>query len=99
MPSLLAHADKLLSDNRIDRLITSLDHLADEQKLARLLENVSLLAEQTGKISPEIPHLAKELTLTLREAVVVLKALQKTWMLEGKSNDARKELQIEQKDK
>ena len=89
----LQHADKLLTDGRIDRLIGSMERLTDEKKLARLLDNLSMLAEQTGKIGPEIPHIVHELTLTLREAVVVLKAVQKTWMLEGKSDDARKELQ------
>lgn len=93
LPGLLEHADKMLTDGRIDRLIGSMERLTDEKKLARLLDNMSVLAEQSGKVAPEIPHLAKELNLTLREAVIVLKALQKTWVLEGKSDDARKEIQ------
>lgn len=97
LPSLLEHADKLLADDRIGRLIGSMERLADEKKLARLLDNLSVLAEQTGKVAPELPHLTKELTLTLREAVVVLKALQKTWVLEGKADDARRELKKDEK--
>lgn len=90
--SVLANADKLLADGKIERLIGAMERLTDEKKLARILDNVATLAEQTGRIAPEIPHLTKELTVTLREAVVVLKAMQKTWYLEGKASDARKEL-------
>jgi hypothetical protein len=97
LPSLLEHADKMLSDDRIGRLVGAMERLTDEKKLARLLDNLSVLAEQTGKVAPELPHLTKELTLTLREAVIVLKALQKTWVLEGKVDDARKELKKDEK--
>ena len=90
--SVLQNADKLLADGKIERLVGAMERLADEKKLARILDNVATLAEQTGKIAPEIPHLTKELTATLREAVVVLKAMQKTWYLEGKAADVRKEL-------
>lgn len=91
--STLGHADKLMTDGRVDKLITSLDKLTDEKKLGRIIDNVSVLAEQTGKIGPEIPQITRELTATLREAVIVLRALQKTWMLEGKSDEARREMQ------
>jgi ABC-type transporter Mla subunit MlaD len=91
--STLGHADKLMTDGRVDKLITSLDKLTDEKKLGRIIDNVAILAEQTGKIGPEIPQITRELTATLREAVVVLRALQKTWLLEGKSDEARREMQ------
>jgi len=94
----LEHADGVLTDPRIGRLTGAFERLADEKKLASLLDNLTVVAEQTGKVGPEIPRLTKELTLTLREAVVVLKALQKTWMLESKADDARKELQRDGKE-
>ncbi len=89
---LLESADKLVANDRLERLVGAVERLTDEKKLGKILDNVGILAEQTGKIGPEIPKLTHELTVTLREAVVVLKALQKTWMLEGKSDDARKEM-------
>ncbi len=89
---ILDSADKLVSGDRLERLVGAVERLTDEKKLGRILDNVSVLAEQTAKIGPEIPKLTHELTVTLREAVVVLKAVQKTWMLEGKSDDARKDL-------
>jgi ABC-type transporter Mla subunit MlaD len=89
---ILESADKLVAGDRVDRLVSAVERLTDEKKLGRILDNVSVLAEQTAKIGPEIPRLTHELTITLREAVVVLKAVQKTWMLEGKSDDARKEM-------
>ena len=90
--NILVSADKLLANDRLERLVGAVERLGDEKKLSRILDNVAILAEQMGKIGPEIPGLTRELTVTLREAVVVLRALQKTWMLEGKSADARKEL-------
>jgi hypothetical protein len=45
-----------------------------------------------AKIGPEIPQMTREMTTTMREAVVVLKALQKTWLLKDESKDARKEI-------
>ncbi len=97
--TMLTNADKLLADGKIERLIGAMERLTDEKKLARILDNVATLAEQTGRIAPEIPHITKELTVTLREAVVVLKAMQKTWYLEGKASDVRKELDRSKDDK
>jgi hypothetical protein len=92
LPRVLTGADRMLNDGRADRLVGSLERLSDEKRMGRILDNMSVLAEQTSKIAPEIPALTRELNVTLREAVVVLRALQKTWILEGKSEDARKEL-------
>jgi ABC-type transporter Mla subunit MlaD len=93
--SVLKDTDKLITDGRIDKLITSLDRLTDEKKLGRIIDNVAVLTEQTSKIGPEIPQITRELTATLREAVIVLKALQKTWILEGKADDVRREMKQE----
>ena len=89
---LMGSVVKLLADQRLDRLIGAIERLTDEKKLGRILDNVAVLAEQTAKIGPEIPKMVRELSVTLREAVVVLKALQRTWMLESKAQDVRKEM-------
>ncbi len=93
LPHVLGSADRFLSDGRVDRLVGSLERLTDEKKLGRIIDNVGVLAEQTSKIGPEIPQITRELTSTLREAVVVLKALQKTWLLKGKAEEVREERQ------
>jgi hypothetical protein len=96
LDSTLGHANRLIGDGRADRLLASLVRLADADKLGRLLDNVAILAEQLGRVGPEIPALTREMALTMREAVVVLKALQQTWMLENKSEKARKEIEKSQ---
>ena len=40
---------------------------------------------------PEIPALTRDLLATLREAVIVLKALQRTWILKDESAEVREE--------
>jgi len=52
-----------------------------------------VLAEEGARIGPEIPTATQELIATLREAVVVLKALQKTWLLKDEARDVRQELE------
>jgi hypothetical protein len=89
----LTQANRLMSDGRADRLIDSVERLTDEKKLGKIIDNTAVLAEQMGRVGPEIPALTREMALTLREAVVVLKALQQTWMLEGKADKARRELE------
>lgn len=88
----LAGADRLLGDERLERLLFSLDRLLAEEQTSRLLEDLALLARQGAEVGPEIPALARELLLTLREAVVVLKALQQSWPLADKARQAREEL-------
>ncbi|MBM3269977.1 MAG: MCE family protein [Candidatus Sericytochromatia bacterium] len=91
--SLLDHTDQLITDERIDKLITSLERLTDEKKLGRILDNVSSLADQTAKVGPEIPEITRELTTTLRETTILLKALQKLPLLEGATREVREEQQ------
>lgn len=89
---LLASGDKLIGDGRADRLLASIDRLADEKKMGALVDHLGVLAEQMSHVGPELPALTKDLHATLREAVIVLKAMQDTWMLEKESKKARSEL-------
>lgn len=89
----MAGMDRLVNDGRVDRMLTSLERLSNAEKIEKLVDNMGVLAEQMAKIGPEIPHMSKELLTTLREAVVVLKALQKTWLLEDESGEVRQELE------
>jgi hypothetical protein len=91
----LAGADRMLNDGRMDRMLTSMEKLTDAEKLEKLVDNLGVLAEQMAKIGPEIPQMTREMTQTMREAVVVLKALQKTWLLGSESEKARKEIEKE----
>jgi phospholipid/cholesterol/gamma-HCH transport system substrate-binding protein len=91
----LKGANRVLTDGRLDKLLNS---ASDSDKLARILDNTALLTEQLGKVAPGIPSMTRELTMTLREAVVTLKALQETWILEGKAKRARKEIEREQRE-
>ena len=52
---------------------------------------MGVVAREMAKMGPAIPTLTKEMIATMREAVVVLKALQKTWLLEEESNAVRKQ--------
>jgi phospholipid/cholesterol/gamma-HCH transport system substrate-binding protein len=90
---LLTAGDKLLGDGRADRLLGSMDRLADEKKLGALVDHVGVLADQMAHIGPEIPGLTKDLQATMKEAVVVLKAVQQTWMLEKESKKARSDIE------
>ncbi len=91
LTSTLENTNRLLTDGRTDRLITSLEKLTDEKKLGRIVDNMAVLAEQMARIGPAIPSLTRDMQVTLQEAVVVLKALQKTWILEDKARSVRKE--------
>ncbi|MCS6760332.1 MAG: hypothetical protein MO852_16445, partial [Candidatus Devosia euplotis] len=88
----LAGTDKLVNDKRIDHLLDVMEQLSDADKLERLVNNVAALTSQMAKIGPQIPKLTQEMMLTLREAVIVLKALQKSWVLDDESEEARREL-------
>jgi phospholipid/cholesterol/gamma-HCH transport system substrate-binding protein len=87
----LSSANKALSDKRFDRLLTSMEKLADADKLTKLVDNMSVVAREMAKMGPKIPTLTREMIATMREAVVVLKALQKTWLLEEESKEVRKQ--------
>jgi hypothetical protein len=81
-----------MNDGRIDRMITSMERLTDADKLEKLLDDLSKLADQMARIGPEIPTMSKELISTMRELAIVLKALQKTWLLSDEAADVRKEM-------
>ncbi|MCK9463206.1 MAG: MlaD family protein [Proteobacteria bacterium] len=85
-------ADRLMNDGRLDRMIASMERLTDADKLEKLIDDMSQLADQMAKIGPEIPTMSKELIATMRELAIVLKALQKTWLLDDEAADVRKEM-------
>lgn len=88
----MAGANKLLNDGRTDRMLTSMEQLIDAKTLNKLVKNMNTLTEQLAKMGPEIPTISKELIRTMREAVIVLKALQKTWLLDGETEEVLREL-------
>jgi hypothetical protein len=85
-------ADRMLNDGRVDRMIASMERLTDADKLEKLIDDMSQLADQMAKIGPEIPTMSRELIATMRELAIVLKALQKTWLLDDEAADVRKDL-------
>lgn len=87
-----AGANRLMNDGRMDRMLTSMEKLTDAEKIAKLVDNMALVADELAKIGPEIPTLSKEMISTMHEMVVVLKALQKTWLLDDESKEAVEEL-------
>lgn len=91
----LDNANRLLGDGRSERLLGSLEKLTDERRMGRIVDNTAVVAEQMARIGPEIPALTRDLTATLREAVVVLKALQKTWMLDDQAREVRRQMEGE----
>lgn len=97
MQGAMAGMDKLMNDGRMDRMLTSMEKLTDAEKLEKLVDNMAILAEQMAKIGPEIPVMTRDMTKAMREAVVVLKALQKTWLLDDETAEAKKEIKKEKK--
>lgn len=93
----MAGMDKMMNDGRMDRMLTSMEKLTDAEKLEKLVDNMAILAEQMAKIGPEIPAMTRDMVKTMREAVIVLKALQKTWLLDDETKEAKKDLKKEQK--
>ena len=91
----LAGANRLMNDGRMDRMLTSMDKLTDAEKLEGLIDNMALLASQMAKIGPEIPAMSREMVITMRELSVVLKALQKTWLLDDEAKEVRKKMKKE----
>ena len=89
MVGTLSATNRLLHDPRFDKLLGSMEKLTDPEKLSKLVDNMSIVAREMAKMGPEIPTLSKEMISTLREAVVVLKALQKTWLLKDETKEVR----------
>ncbi len=92
-------ANRLLNDGRSDRMLTAMEKMTADEKLNKLVDNLSVVADQTAKVGPEIPTMVRELVNTLKEAVIVLKAVQKTWLLDDESKEAIKELKKKNKQK
>jgi hypothetical protein len=92
-------ANRLLNDGRADRMLTAMEKITADKKLNKLVNNMAVVADQTARIGPEIPTMAKELVNTLQEAVIVLKAVQKTWLLDDESKAAIKEIRKKNKQK
>jgi len=88
----LAGTDRMLNDGRMDRMLTTIEQLTDAEKLEKLVDNMAILAEQMAKIGPEIPEMSREMTRTMREAVITLKALQRTWLLDDETKDVKKKM-------
>ncbi len=83
--------NKFMSDKRLSRLVASMEKLTDAEKMTRLVDNMSVVAREMAKMGPEIPTLSREMIKTLQEAVVVLKALQKTWILRDEAREVKGE--------
>ena len=64
----------------------------EENRIAKLLSELTIVLENLNKVSPELPSITKELMITMKELSIVLKALQKTWLLDDESEEVIKEL-------
>lgn len=92
MQKTFAGADKLLNDGQLDRMMTSLEKFATDKKMEKLLHNMATLSVQMAKIGPQIPSMTKEMNATMRELSIVLKALQKTWLLDEETEEVLKNM-------
>ena len=97
MQRTLAGADKLLNDGKLDKMMTSVEKFTTDKKLEKLLHNMSILSVQMAKIGPQIPSMTKELNATMKELSIVLKALQRTWLLDEEAEEVIKEMRRKQK--
>jgi hypothetical protein len=87
----MSSMNKFMSDERLGRLIASMEKLTDAQKLAKLVDNMAIVAREMAKMGPEIPVLSREMIKAMREAVIVLKAMQKTWLLKDEAREVKGE--------
>jgi MlaD protein len=86
-----AGTNRLMNDGRLDRLLVSMEKMTDVEKFEKLLNNLSIVAEEMATMGPEIPVLSGEMIVTLREMVIVLKALQKHWLLDDEVEEVKEE--------
>jgi uncharacterized membrane-anchored protein YjiN (DUF445 family) len=86
-----AAADDVLHDERMNAFVDQLGKMSESRKLEKLIDNMAVLTKELAKVGPEIPQMSRELVRTMKEAVIVLRALQKTWMLRGKAEQVREE--------
>lgn len=85
-----AASDDILHDSRMNAFVDQLGRMSESKKLEKLVDNMSLIANELAKIGPEIPQMSKEFVRTMKEAVIVLRALQKTWMLKDESAEVKR---------
>lgn len=88
----LAASARLLDDARTERLLAAAEHLTEGDRLGRLLDEVSAVSVQLARIGPELPVISKETASTMRELTVVLKAMQRTWLLQAEAKAVLEEL-------
>jgi ABC-type transporter Mla subunit MlaD len=84
--------NRLVNSGKLDKLISSMEKMTSEKKMERILNNVNTLSTQMAKIGPQIPVITRETISTMRELTIVLKALQKTWLLDNETEEVLKEL-------
>lgn len=97
MQRTLAGSDRLMNDGKLEATLASIQKLTTDKKLEKLLQNMSVLSVQMAKIGPEIPSMTKELNATMRELSIVLKALQKTWLLDEEAAEVIKDMKKHKK--
>jgi phospholipid/cholesterol/gamma-HCH transport system substrate-binding protein len=61
------------------------------QDLTKLLANLTVLTDELKKVAPELPKQGERLAEAVDEAVVVLKALQKTFLLSSSAREVKEE--------
>ena len=86
-----------MNDGKLEATLASIQKLTTDKKLEKLLQNMSVLSVQMAKIGPEIPSMTKELNATMRELSIVLKALQKTWLLDEEAAEVIKDMKKHKK--
>jgi hypothetical protein len=97
MDSVIARFDEMLAKDghfygAMDRMLTSMDKMAAAKKLEKLVDDMTVVADQMAKVGPRIPVMTQEMIAAMRELVIVLKALQKTWLLDDEAEQVMKDL-------
>lgn len=80
LPDLKRRAPKMADD--LEQLVSN---------LAVLTESSKVLMPALAEIAPDLPRSSRRAVEALDEAVVLLKAMQKSWMLRGSANEVREE--------
>jgi ABC-type transporter Mla subunit MlaD len=76
------------------------------QNGARTMETVVQLSEEINKVMPsllavvpQLPEASQKSVEALKEAVIVLKAMQKSWLLKGAVQDVKEEEAVAEKER